>query len=439
MSKSTSKIMTIIRHEYTQKVKSKSFLISTFLIPIGFVAVMALYIFILVISQDDTDRKLAIIDRAGGIGSQIVNSDTTKFYLTDQSMESARTDVLDGKIDGFVEIPANVIESGEVTIYTTGGGGIGMVNALDDVLGDIIRRERILQSGASEEVVRLVDMGVNVNTIKITADGDKEDFTKAMSFVGYFFGFVIYGLMFIYGAMVMRGVIEEKANRIVEIIASSVKPFDIMFGKVVGIGAVGLTQVMIWIILGIGILFAAGAVMGQFMSPDAAQGVTEAMAESQKGMSGGGMSDLPFKMPEIPPLLIVGFVFYFLAGYFIYSTLFAAVGSAVDQESDAQQLQLPVTLPIIIPILFIFNVMSNPDGTLAVVLSLIPLFTPILMIVRIAATTVPVWQLALSVVLLAATFWGVLWIAAKIYRVGILMYGKKPTFKDLWKWMLMSS
>lgn len=436
ITKSSSKIWTIIQHEYTQKVKSKSFLLSTFLLPLGFVAVMAVYIFIIFISKDDTDKKLAILDQAGGIAEQVVAKDEAKFYKTIKSEEELRQQILSGDIDGFVLIPPNIIEKGEVLVYTSGGGGIGMVNSLESALSGILRKERVLSSGANQELVELIEKGVDIQTKKVTEEGDKKDFTEAMSFIGYFFGFIIYGLMFIYGAMVMRGVIEEKANRIVEVIASSAKPFDIMFGKVVGIGAVGLTQVLIWIILGALLLFGGGAIFAQFADPDTIKTTAETMANNP-AVNAQGTNGLPFDIPEISPLLIIGFVFYFLAGYFIYSTLFAAVGSAVDQEQDAQQLQLPVTLPIIIPILFIFNVMSNPDGTLAVVLSLIPLFTPILMIVRIAATDVPWWQLGLSVVLLIGTFYGVLLLAAKIYRVGILMYGKKPTFKDLSKWLTM--
>jgi ABC-2 type transport system permease protein len=204
-----------------------------------------------------------------------------------------------------------------------------------------------------------------------------------------------------------------------------------MFGKVVGIGAVGLTQVLFWLLLLVILFAAGGSIASMFIGGQEMSAMAEGAASTQPQ---GAEIIKFFNNFTISPWLIVAFLFYFLSGYFIYSSLFAAVGSAVDQEQDASQLSMPVALPIIIPIMFIPNVMNNPDGTLATVLSLIPFFTPILMIARVAATDVPLWQIALSVVLLAGTFLLCLWVAAKIYRVGILMYGKKPTFKDLIKW-----
>lgn len=278
-------------------------------------------------------------------------------------------------------------------------------------------------------MINLVEKGVNVQTNKVTKEGIEKDYAQTLAWLGYMLGFLVYGMMFMYGGLVMRGVIEEKTNRIVEVIASSARPFEIMFGKVVGIGAVGLTQVLIWLIFAALALTVAEPVASMFM--DSPQEAVEGMQAMQQG----GQMPAEFEIPDISPWIGVAFLFYFLAGYFIYATMFAGVGSAVDQEQDAAQLQLPVTMPIIFSIFFIFPVMSNPDGTLAVVISLIPFFTPILMVVRIAATSVPFWQIALSIALMILTFFGALWAAGKIYRVGILMTGKKPNIKDLIKWM----
>lgn len=429
--KTKSKIGTIIKHEYLSKIKSKGFIIGTILAPVAIIVIYGIIILVAVMSADQTTKKLAIVDYTERIGAMLVERDTSKFFLTDLKEAELNEKVLTGEIDGYLVMPADFAEKGAATVYTSGGGGLGFVTLIERNTEDIIVNLRLDEIGADESVKALVNRGISLSTMKVTQEGAQDDYSQVFAIMGYVMGFVIYGLMFTYGAFVMRGVIEEKANRIVEVLASSVKPFEIMMGKVIGIGAVGLTQVLFWIVLmGIFVAFGGSIAAGFMGTPDMATAGAEmqdqnAMIEMLNNIS-------------ISPWLIVAFLFYFLAGYFIYSTLFAAVGSAVDQESDAAQLQIPVTLPIIIPIMFIANVMSNPDGTLAVVLSLIPFFTPILMIARIAATSVPIWQIALSVVLLTATFFACLFFAAKIYRVGILMYGKKPTFKDMVKWFKLA-
>ncbi|MCO5252269.1 MAG: ABC transporter permease [Candidatus Kapabacteria bacterium] len=429
--KTKSKIGTIIKHEYLSKIKSKGFIIGTILAPVAIIVIYGIIILVAVMSADQTTKKLAIVDYTERIGAMLVERDTSKFFLTDLTEAELNEKVLSGEIDGYLVMPKDFAEKGAATVYTSGGGGLGFVTLIERNTKDIIVNLRLDEIGADASVKALVNRGISLSTMKVTQEGTKDDYSQVFAIMGYVMGFVIYGLMFTYGAFVMRGVIEEKANRIVEVLASSVKPFEIMMGKVIGIGAVGLTQVLFWIVLmGVFVAFGGSIAAGFMGTPDMATAGAEmqeqnAMIEMLNNIS-------------ISPWLIVAFLFYFLAGYFIYSTLFAAVGSAVDQESDAAQLQIPVTLPIIIPIMFIANVMSNPDGTLAVVLSLIPFFTPILMIARIAATSVPIWQIALSVVLLAATFFACLYFAAKIYRVGILMYGKKPTFKDMVKWFKLA-
>ncbi len=426
-----NKITTIILHEYLTKIKSKGFIIGTILAPLAIILIYGIIILVTIMSADQTTKKLAIVDYTNRIGSMLVERDTSKFYLTNLSEIELGEKVLSGEIDGYLVLPEDFTQKGTATVYTSGGGGLGFVTLIERNTEDIIINLRLNEIGADDSIKELVNRGVSLTTKKVTQEGTKEDFTQVFAILGYVMGFVIYGLMFTYGAFVMRGVIEEKANRIVEVIASSAKPFEIMMGKVVGIGAVGLTQVLFWIILLAIFVAFGGSIASSFMgTPDIAAASTEIPDQN-------GLIDMLNNI-SISPWLIAAFLFYFLSGYFIYSTLFAAVGSAVDQEADAAQLQLPVTLPIIIPILFITNVMANPDGTLAVVLSLIPFFTPILMIARIAATSVPIWQIALSIVLLSLTFLLCLYIAAKIYRVGILMYGKKPTFKDLVKWFKLA-
>lgn len=431
----TNKVKIVLKHEYLSKVKSKSFLIGTFVAPLGIVALFGVLIAASFIFKDTTERKLAIVDKTEYLGQVLVDTDTSRYYLSDKSEKELTKLTEDSKIDGYILIQKDILDSGNVPIYTQGGGGIGFTSLLDKNLSSIVRKERLKRSGTSDDIINLVDSGINLKTKKVTEEGIKDDKTEVLAYVGYALGFVIYMLMFLYGNQIFRSVLEEKSNRIIEIIVSSAKPFDILLGKVLGIGLVGLTQVFAWITIVVLLLTFAGQIAGAFIDidPSALQaGMTAQDAQTEqveKMMSG---------IPEVSPWLGIGFIFYFLAGYFIYSCLFAAVASAVDNEQDAQQLMVPITIPIIIPIALIPMIMANPDSTAAVVVSLIPFFSPILMIVRIASTQVPIWQILASIIILISTFIGIIWLTAKIYRIGILMTGKKPTIKDFYKWIKMS-
>lgn len=433
--KLTNKIKIVLKQEYLSKVKSKAFLLGTFIAPIGIVALFAIMIAASFIFKDTTERKLAILDQTSYLGQKLVDMDTSKYYLTDKSETELMQLIEKEDIDGFILLKEDILDSGHVPIYTQGGGGIGFISLLENNLGRIVRKERLTRSGTSEEVINLVDRGINIQTQKVTEEGVKEDKTAVLAYVGYALGFVIYILMFLYGNQIFRSVLEEKSNRIIEIIVSSAKPFDILLGKVLGIGLVGLTQVFSWIIILVVLMTFAGQIVGAFVDIDpqalqAGMSAQEAQQQEVEKMLSG--------LPEVSPWLGIGFIFYFLSGYFIYSCLFAAVASAVDNEQDAQQLMVPITMPIIIPIALVPMIMANPDSLAAVSVSLFPLFTPILMVVRIASTQVPIWQIIASVVLMISTFLGIMWLTAKIYRIGILMTGKKPSIKDFYKWIKMS-
>lgn len=430
---STSKIATIIKHEYLIRVKTKGFIIGTLLGPLGMLLLLAIPIAMTLLTADDSEKRIAIIDKTGKIGIEAVKKAPDKYYLTEEKELTLQDDMRNENIDGYLIIPNDILTTGSISVFTRGGGGLSFISQIESIFGKIIRHQRLLNAGADSSVIKLVDKGITVETQKITETGKEKDYTEVYAAVGYIFGFAIYIMMLLYGTMVMRGVIEEKANRIIEVIASSAKPFEIMFGKVFGIGLVGLTQVMAWVILGAAILAAATPIMNLINPETVAQSMQQPGMQMMQTQPAAG-----FEIPSIPIGLVIGFLFYFLSGYFVYATLFAAVGSAVDQEQDAQQLQWPVTIPIIIPMLFIGSVISSPDSILSTVLSLIPFFSPMLMIVRVAATVVPVWQIVLSVVLMISTFLLSLWVAAKIYRVGILMYGKKPNVKDLVKWFMLA-
>jgi ABC-2 type transport system permease protein len=433
MSKSTNftKIYTIIQHEYLTKVKSKGFIISTLLGPIIMIALIAIPMLVTVLTQESTEKKIAVLDLTNKIGEKIVSRDATKYFLTNLSEDSLAESVRLGNIDGYMVIGSDIMKTGVVKVYTKGGGGLGFISSIEKNVGDILLKERLNSIGADAELVKLIESGVKVQTEKVTEEGTKKDNTTSFAAVGYVLGFIIYIMMLMYGQLVMSSVIEEKANRIIEVLVSSARPIEIMMGKVIGIGAVGLTQVLFWIIISLTLLKVGVPVFESMMSkPD--------IAISEMSHPANAAVAKSFVIPDISIWLAAGFLFYFLAGFFIYATLFAAIGSAVDQESDARQLSTVVTLPIIIPILFIGSVIMNPDGLLSIGLSLFPFFSPVLMIVRVAATEVPLWQIIASIILVFLTFWGCLWAAARIYRVGILMYGKKPRFSDIIKWVKLA-
>lgn len=432
MNKS-SKIFTIIQHEYITKVKSKGFIIGTILGPLAIVFLIGAVVVVTMLSVDTGIKKIAVLDKFGKFGSKMVASDTARYFLTNLKEAELKEQVRNEEIDGFLIIPENIMETNTASVYTRGGGGIGFVEAIESSVEHFARIERLKNAGLNTDVIDIVEKGISIETEKVTEQGVQKDHTEAFAVLGYVLGFAIYMFMFIYGSFVSRGVIEEKANRIIEVIASSAKPFQIMMGKVVGIGLVGLTQVLFWILLMFVIVFAGQPLLTSLISEPTL--VTKGMMtpeqmeiQQQFGMAKDFLSSG----------ILIGFLFYFLSGYFVYSTIFAAIGSAVDQEQDAQQLMTPISMLIVIPMLFISVVMTNPDSTVSVILSLVPFFTPILMIVRVAATQVPFWQVSLSVVLMIATFFGCIWVASRIYRVGILMYGKKPSIKDLIKWIRLA-
>ena len=426
-----NKIGVIISHEYRTRVRAKWFIVSTLLAPLGLALVIAVPVIAAILAGDGTEGKIALVDRTGLIASTVVASDTARFELagsrTEQSLAAA---VQDESIQAYVVIPDNVLDSGTVTMYSRGGSGIAFSSSIESALEPVITRARLNQRGTDTSVISLVEQGVRVIGLKQTDEGVKADASEASAMIGYISGFVIYMLIFLYGSMVMRGVVEEKANRIIEVIASSARPFEIMMGKVVGIGLVGLTQLTAWFVLGSIVTSVAGiALSSSLPAPDPANPM----------MQGGGLSAVlaqeGIALPEIQIVSILMFIFNFFAGYFLYASLFAAVGSAVDQEADANSLTFPITLPIGITMLFIGNVIAAPNGTLATVLSMIPLFSPILMTVRVAATDVPWWQLLGSMVLSVGGFFGAIWLASRIYRIGILSYGKKPSFKEIARWI----
>ncbi len=426
-----NKIGVIIAHEYRSRVRAKWFIVSTLLAPFGLALLIVIPVIAALLAGDGTEGKIALMDRTGLIAPDVVASDTSRFELAGaRSERDLASAVRDEILQAYVVIPENILDSGTATMYSRGGSGIAFSASIEGALEPVVTRARLTQRGTDTSVISLVEQGVRVVGLKQTDEGVKADASEASAVLGYVSGFVIYMLIFLYGSMVMRGVVEEKANRIIEVIASSARPFEIMMGKVVGIGLVGLTQLAAWFALGSLVTTVAGVALSSSLpAPDPSNPMTQ----------GGGLSAVlaqeGIALPEIQIVSVLMFIFNFFAGYFLYASLFAAVGSAVDQEADAGSLTFPVTLPVMITMLFIGNVIAAPNGTLATVLSLIPLFSPILMTVRVAATNVPWWQLVLSIMLSIGAFFGAIWLASRIYRIGMLSYGKKPSFKEIARWI----
>lgn len=425
----SSTLWVIAQREYVQRVTSKGFIIGTLLGPVIMIALLVVPVLVMVAATDDSPRSIAVIDQTGVLFNDLELPVEYDLRLTDQPQDTLREMITRKELDALLMLPPTLLSgSGSAEYFSRGGGGIVLATRIQEAVNRAVRHQRVLRAGVPEEVLRILGEDVGIRMVKITDKGEEADAAAALAGIGYTMGFVIYICMFIYGAFVMRGVIEEKTNRIAELIASSARPFQLMMGKVLGIGAMGLTQFLTWCILGMAIMAFGGTLAAMFIDP-AEHGLTGS-TDQQAVLDAAGIT-----IPQIPFSSFVLFVLFFIGGYLLYASLFAAVGSAVEQESDAQQFVLPIAAPIIIPMLLIVHVIEAPNSALSFWLSMVPFFSPILMVVRVAATEVPFWQSALSLLLLAGAFVLSIWVCSRIYRVGILMYGKKPTFMELARWL----
>jgi len=430
-----NKILSIIKHEYLLKIKSKGFIIGTILMPLGFLLFMGVVAGITYFSllNENNNVKIAINDKTHKIAASIIEKDTTKYFASDDNFDVLKDKVLINEIQAAVFLDEDAIETGNVQIFINEQSGLNFLDNLRTAIENEIKNIRLLESGIDIETLNKIYASANIKTDKITEKGTLKDDTEVKTIISYIMGLAMYMMMIIYGSMVMQGVIEEKQNRIVEVLASSVSPFQVMFGKVVGLGAVGLTQVIFWIILIAGGMFFAGSILS---SPEQVNEIMS-LLDSSSNFNNNNMLSLVenIGIPTITIWHILGFLFYFLSGYFIFATLFAAVGSTVDQMQDANAMSMPLTLIIIVPIMMISPTVLNPEGTYIAIFSLFPFFAPILMVARIMSISIPLWQILLSIVLQVSTFLLCLKIAGKIYRNGMLRYGKKASYKEIFNWL----
>ena len=426
-----NKIFIVAKNEFMKRVKTRWFVFTTLLGPIVLVAFFAVIGFVSASAIQGGESSIFVLDETGRIGSQLSDPDgDMTFTVSDASEDELRQQVLAGEADGYLVLPAGLIDGQDTArYYSTEGGGVSSFNFdLRSIIRNTVRTLRLEDQNVPAEVFEIINAGVALDTIKLSDEGEEQGSSAAYAVVGGIMGFLIYITMLIYGSVVMQGVIQEKMNRVVEVIVSSVRPFQLLMGKVLGIGAMGLVQMTFWAGLIAAGTMGSGAIISLFVN-------TENLNLPDTATQAQVLDAVGFQVPDLGPEVFIFFVIYFLLGYLLYSTLFAGIGSAVEQQQDAQSLMLPVMMPIIISIVFLQAVIEAPNSTLSVVLSLIPFTAPIPMVVRVAMIDVPIWQLAASLTLLAGTFVGAVWVSSRIYRVGILSYGKKPSLKEIIKWM----
>lgn len=423
-------IKLVLQREYMTKIRSKAFIIATILIPIGLIAFIA-FAAGMALWDSEPELKIGIADQTEQLYPRLANMDSERYInVTDFSEDSLRSMVIGERLNGYIYLrDAHVNAEQNPELVYGGSGGFALLNSIRSDLRDAIREERLQRANVSQEVQDIYASSVSLDSRKLTKEGEeKEDNTGFLSGLGMFMGIFIFTALFGYGGLLTRSVIEEKTNRIVEVIASSVKPIELLIGKMGGIAALGLTQIAFWTLAFFGISAAAAPVAAMFMDTTA-----EELAKSAEAAEGFDPATL--QLPSIEPMIFVWFIVFFLLGYLLYSTFFAAVGSAVDSETDTQQFMFPIMVPIMIAYFIMFRTIESPDGSLSVIGSLVPFTSPIVMITRIAITDVPIWQITLAIILIAVTFVGAMWLCAKIYKVGILSYGKSANYKELVKWI----
>jgi ABC-2 type transport system permease protein len=428
-----NKILLIIQREFLNRVQKKSFLIATILIPLIFPAIMAVLVWVAIEQKKNAVKETVYyIDESG-----YFKPDTSKFIFRkfDGSLEDAKRAVNAVESFGLLYIPALELSAPRgISLYTKVNPGPGEVGDLEGLIADQLRDEKMKRFNIRQAVLDSLKTNVNIQRVNLADGQEKASDSKVLFGVGMACGILMYMFIFIYGAQIMQGVIEEKTSKVVEVIVSSVRPLQLMLGKIIGLASVGLLQFTIWIVL---ITTLSTVVLGAFGMEMQSQELVQQYGEQATAVQNQGAMQAIKMISQIPfGYIIFTFLFYFLGGYLLYGALFAAVGSAVDSPAEAQQFMFPITIPLLIAYFGLFTfVLENPNGPVSVWLSIIPFTSPIAMMGRIAFD-VPLWQLILSMVCLVAGFIFTAWVAARIYRVGILMHGAKINYKVMAKWFM---
>lgn len=435
-----NKVILIIRREYLTRVRKKSFLVMTFVVPLVFIGMFAALGFLMAKQNDlGEKKKVEVVDETGLFHDRIKNRATIDYTFVPDNYAAAKANFTKSGYDYLLYIPSSL---SNFQLFSEKKASAAVIQNLESSLNEAVQSHRLQVAGIDTAVLAKAQKPVSIDARQITETGEKDAQTYAAYGVGLLSAILIYMSLFLYGTQVMRGVIEEKVSRIIEVIISSVKPFQLMLGKIIGVGLVGMTQFILWIALTITLSTVAGGALMKKSGPANSharfeQAATANNAATVNATTDSDMASIMKSIESIPVVYIVlCFLFYYFFGYMLYSSIFAAIGSAVDSETETQQFMLPITMPIIFTFYLSMSVcINNPDSPLSIWLSMIPFTSPMAMMIRIPFG-VPAWQLAASMILMILGFLATTWIAARIYRVGILMYGKKASYKELAKWIM---
>jgi len=445
-----NKISIIIKREYSTRVRKKSFIIMTLLTPLLMAGLFLVPI--LMMNNNDKDfKKIAVIEDGSDLFRGVIpnTTDAEFVYLGNADVNKLKNTFESEGYYGILYISSQVIDTpNAIQLISRKQPAMSLLDHISGSVEKEVERQKLLAYNIQnlDQIMKSVETDINIQTIKIDDSGNvKETSTGVAMVLAYLSGFLMYMLVFVFGSQVMRGVIEEKTSRIVEVIVSSVKPVQLMLGKIIGIALVGMTQFAIWILLTVAIVSVFKSTVIPKDNMEQVQNIPQNLMSANGVTPENAVTINTATQNEIEKamnaaldqnwgLIIPLFLFYFITGYFLYASLFAAVGSAVDNETETQQFMLPLTIPIILGLIVAMGTMENPESSLSFWFSIIPFTSPIVMVARIPFD-VPAWEIALSMGLMVITFIGCVWMAAKIYRTGILMYGKKTSYSEIWKWL----
>jgi ABC-2 type transport system permease protein len=439
-----NKVLLIISREYLSRVKKKSFIVMTFLTPLLIAGIYGLIGYFTYKGIKDTHDKVAVVSTNTTLTEKLVTDENIEYEYVNKPLDVMKKSLSKSDYDYILYLPEfTLAEPKGVELFGEKQAGMSLNNRISGDLEELIRNQKLKQSGISQSDLDQLKTSVDIDTKKIAVETGKEEASSAgaSTIIAFIAGILMFMFIMLYGIQVMRGVIEEKTSRIIEVMISSVKPFQLMMGKIIGIALVGLTQFILWIVLTLTISTIAATVL---IDKDDVKKIT---ASSQTGSTVGGVSQEQLQAAQGPigdiqkslagldfGKIVTVFIFFFIGGYLFYSALYAAIGSAVDSETETQQFMMPVMMPLLLGYALSLSVVTNdPYGNVAFWLSMIPFTSPIAMVVRLPYG-VPGWELALSMAILVVGFVFTVWVASRIYRVGILMYGKKTTFKEMFKW-----
>jgi ABC-2 type transport system permease protein len=437
-----NKILLIIQREYLSRVKKKSFIVMTLLTPIIIAGFYGVAIYFSIQGISGTSNKIAVVSENKTLLEKLPTSKNRNYQYVDQSLKEMKSSLKNGNYDYVLYLPDFDLNHPEgIQLLGNKQAGLTLSGKISDDIEELIRNQKLKTSGIAQEELDKLKTSVDIDTKKISDTGKEEDSSAgASTIIAYVSGILMFMFIMLYGVQVMRGVIEEKTNRIIEVMISSVKPFQLMMGKIIGIALVGLTQFVLWIVLTASISTVAMKMLVN--DKDLKESAMQASVQAKKMPSAQvaaantpGIGNIQKSLANLELTKIISvFIFFFIGGYLFYSALYAAIGSAVDSETETQQFMFPVMMPLLFGYILSLSVVTNdPYGPMAFWLSIIPFTSPIAMMVRLPYG-VPDWQLMLSMGLMVIGFVGTVWVASRIYRVGILMYGKKASFKEMIKW-----